>query len=219
VAKFFNDHALEMVSNSNGRLVTLAQVPLQDTDAACREASRAMETGHRGIQIGNHVGPLDLDEDQLVTFLQHCAVENVLASRSVSLTSSQIPVLVHPWDMFGQDRMGKYMMAWTVGMPAETHLSIAALILSTLPSLHTCLTSCPPSGGAFDRLPKSLKLCFAHGGGAFAFLLPRMENAYLHRSLSLSHYVSLVSFAETLLEERLNTLPLTTLIGLSSLLI
>jgi hypothetical protein len=33
--------------------------------------------------------------------------------------------------MFGQDRMGKYMMAWTVGMPAETHLSIAALILST----------------------------------------------------------------------------------------
>jgi aminocarboxymuconate-semialdehyde decarboxylase len=89
VAKFFNDHALEMVSKSNGRLVTLAQVPLQDTDAACAEASRAMETGHRGVQIGNHVGPLDLDEDQLVTFLQHCAVENVLSpSHSTSLTHS-----------------------------------------------------------------------------------------------------------------------------------
>jgi aminocarboxymuconate-semialdehyde decarboxylase len=61
----------------------------------------------------------------------------------------QIPVLIHPWDMFGQDRMMKYMMAWTVGMPAETHLSIVALILS----------------GAFDRLPKKLKICFAHGGG------------------------------------------------------
>jgi aminocarboxymuconate-semialdehyde decarboxylase len=78
VAQFFNDHALEMVSNSNGRLVTLAQVPLQDTEAACLEASRAMKTGHRGIQIGNHVGPMDLDEDRLVAFLLHCANENVL---------------------------------------------------------------------------------------------------------------------------------------------
>jgi predicted TIM-barrel fold metal-dependent hydrolase len=66
-----------MVSKSNGRLVTLAQVPLQDTEAACQEASRAMKTGHRGIQIGNHVGPMDLDEEQLVTFLLHCANENV----------------------------------------------------------------------------------------------------------------------------------------------
>lgn len=41
-----------------------------------------------------------------------------------------------------------------------------------------------PLGGAFDRLPRSLKLCFAHGGGAFAFLLPRMENAYLHRDIA-----------------------------------
>lgn len=38
-------------------------------------------------------------------------------------------------------------MKWTVGMPAETQLSIAAMIL----------------GGAFDKLPKKLKLLFAHG--------------------------------------------------------
>jgi aminocarboxymuconate-semialdehyde decarboxylase len=41
----------------------------------------------------------------------------------------------------------KYMMKWTVGMPAETHLSIAAMIL----------------GGAFDDLPRNLKIMFAHG--------------------------------------------------------
>jgi aminocarboxymuconate-semialdehyde decarboxylase len=35
-------------------------------------------------------------------------------------------------------------------------------------------------GGAFDRLPRSLKLCFAHGGGSFAFLLGRLENAWHH---------------------------------------
>ena len=56
-------------------------------------------------------------------------------------------------------------MKWTVGMPAETQLSIAAMIL----------------GGAFDALPENLRIMFAHGGGSFAFLLGRLENAYLHR--------------------------------------
>jgi hypothetical protein len=60
------------------------------------------------------------------------------------LTVRQIPVLVHPWDMLGQDRMAKYMMAWTVGMPAETHLSIAAMILSDYPKPLFLLTSPPP---------------------------------------------------------------------------
>ena len=57
--------------------MTLGQVPLQDTDAACEEASRAMRTGHVGIQIGNHVGPMDLDADELIAFLHHCAEDNV----------------------------------------------------------------------------------------------------------------------------------------------
>jgi aminocarboxymuconate-semialdehyde decarboxylase len=35
-------------------------------------------------------------------------------------------------------------------------------------------------GGAFDRLPRSLKICFAHGGGSFAFLLGRLDNAWHH---------------------------------------
>lgn len=60
------------------------------------------------------------------------------------------------------------MMGWTVGMPMETHLSISAMVL----------------GGAFDRLPRSLKLCFAHGGGAFPYLLGRMENAWKERKVA-----------------------------------
>jgi len=39
-------------------------------------------------------------------------------------------------------------------------------------------------GGAFDRLPRSLKICFAHGGGSFAFLLGRLENAWHNRDLA-----------------------------------
>jgi aminocarboxymuconate-semialdehyde decarboxylase len=150
-AQIFNDAALELCSNGKGRLKSLCQVPLQGIDASCEELSRCMRAGHLGVQIGNHVGNKNLDDAGIVTFLKHCADESAA-------------VLVHPWDMFGSERMPRYMMPWTVGMPAETQLSVVSMILS----------------GAFDRLPNTLRICFAHGGGSFAFLLGRLENAW-HR--------------------------------------
>jgi aminocarboxymuconate-semialdehyde decarboxylase len=150
-AKLFNDSALELCSRGRGRMKALCQVPLQDIDAACAELSRAMKAGHLGVQIGNHVAEKNLDDEGIITFLQHCANEGAA-------------VLVHPWDMMARDRMPNYMAPWTVGMPAETQLSVVSLILS----------------GAFDRLPKNLRICFAHGGGSFAFLLGRLENAWKH---------------------------------------
>ncbi len=155
VARMFNDMALEMTAAAGGRLLALAQVPLQDVDLACAEAERALAAGHRGVQIGNHLGERNLDDEGLVTFLQHCAAIGAA-------------VLVHPWDMMARDRMARYMMAWTVGMPAETQLSIVSMIL----------------GGAFDRLPATLRICFAHGGGSFAFLLGRLENAWHRRDIA-----------------------------------
>ena len=153
-ARIFNDAALDLIAKAPSRLFALAQVPLQDTDLACREAERAMSDGHLGIQIGNHVGGRDLDDEALVAFLQHCATIGA-------------PVLVHPWDMLGRERMDNWMLQWLVAMPAETQLSILSLILS----------------GAFERLPRSLKICFAHGGGSFAYLLGRVDNAWRHRDI------------------------------------
>ena len=113
-----------------------------------------MHEGHLGVQIGSHVNGANLDDDGIVTFLEHCAAEGAA-------------VLVHPWDMLAKDRTAKYMMAWTVSMPAETQLGIVSMIL----------------GGAFDRLPESLRICFAHGGGSFAFLLGRLDNAWRRRDI------------------------------------
>jgi aminocarboxymuconate-semialdehyde decarboxylase len=167
-AQLFNDAALELCSRGKRRLKSFCQVPLQDVDASCKELSRCMQAGHLGVQIGNHVGSKNLDDAGIVTFLHHCADEGAA-------------VLVHPWAMFGHERMPKYMMPWTVGMPAETQLSVVALILS----------------GAFDRLPSMLRICFAHGGGSFAFLLGRLENAWHHHSVARgdcehppSHYLN-----------------------------
>ena len=167
-ARLFNDSALEICGRGKGRLKSLCQVPLQDIDAACAELSRCMKAGHLGVQIGNHVGDKNLDDPGIVTFLHHCADEGAA-------------VLVHPWDMMGLERMPKYMMPWTVGMPAETQLTVVALILS----------------GAFDKLPTNLRICFAHGGGSFAFLLGRLENAWHHHPVAQgacqfppSHYLN-----------------------------
>ncbi len=127
-----------------------------------------MRAGHVGVQIGNHVGDKNLDDPGIVTFLHHCADEKAA-------------VLVHPWDMMSPLRMPNYMMPWTVAMPAETQLAVVSLILS----------------GALDRLPQTLRICFAHGGGSFAFLLGRLENAWHHHPVARgkceyppSHYLN-----------------------------
>jgi aminocarboxymuconate-semialdehyde decarboxylase len=153
-ARMFNDMALEMCARSEGRIHAVAQVPLQDIDASCREVERAIANGHIGIELGNHVGNRDFDDEGIIAFLQHCA--NV-----------GCPVLEHPWDMMGGARMSRYLLKWLVAMPAETHLAMLSLILS----------------GALERIPETLRISFAHGGGSFAFALGRAENAWRHHEI------------------------------------
>jgi len=150
-----NDRILAYAAHAPDRMLPLCQVPLQDTGLASAAVTKAKAAGHRGVHIGNHVGMRYPDDDAIVEFLAHCAAEDM-------------PVLVHPWDMLGEERMGgRYMLPWLVGMAAETQLSILSMML----------------GGAFERLPGNLKLCFCHGGGSFAYLLGRADNAWRNRDI------------------------------------
>ncbi|WP_067468806.1 amidohydrolase family protein [Actinomadura macra] len=149
-----NERILAFCADVPDRLLPLCQVPLQDPALACEVATRAAAAGHRGVHIGNHVGDRNLDDPGITGFLAHCA-------------DLGLPVLAHPWDMLGADRMRGHMLPWLSGMPAETQLSILGLMLS----------------GAFERLPESLRLCFCHGGGSFAFLLGRADNAWRNRDI------------------------------------
>lgn len=149
-----NERVLTFCAADPARLLPLCQVPLQDLSLAVKALTRAKANGHRGVLIGNHVGTRDLDDPEIVEFLAHCAGEDM-------------PVLVHPWDMLAADRMRGHMLPWLVGMAAETQLGILSLMLS----------------GAFERLPRSLRLCFCHGGGSFAFLLGRADNAWHNREI------------------------------------
>ncbi len=153
IARIVNDLALEICAPAPDRLLPFCQVPLQDPDAACRELERSLAAGHVGVEIGNHVGDRDLDDAGVVTFLQHAA-------------SLDAPVFVHPWDMPTSPRLNRWMARWLAGMPAETHLSLLAMIL----------------GGVFDAVDERLRICFAHGGGSFAFWVGRMDNAWRNRN-------------------------------------
>ncbi|WP_425826817.1 amidohydrolase family protein [Streptomyces fractus] len=149
-----NDRILDYCAQAPDRLLPLCQVPLQDLQLACETVSKAAAAGHRGVHIGNHVGDRPLSDGDILAFLRHCADEGM-------------PVLVHPWDMPPSERMRPHMLQWLVGMPAETQLSILGLALA----------------GAFEELPASLKLLFCHGGGSFAYLLGRADNAWRHRDI------------------------------------
>lgn len=150
-----NEKAIAFCARHPRRLEALAQVPLQDVKLACAEVSRAVAAGCVGVQIGNHMGDKDLDHPDLIDFLTYCA-------------ENDVAVFVHPWDMMGGgNRMKQWMLPWLVSMAAETQLGMMSLILS----------------GALERLPESLKICFAHGGGSFAFLLGRADNAWKHRDI------------------------------------
>ncbi|KAM4859418.1 2-amino-3-carboxymuconate-6-semialdehyde decarboxylase isoform 2-T2 [Thomomys bottae] len=70
-------------------------------------------------------------------------------------------LFVHPWDMQMDGRMAKYWLPWLVGMPAETTMAICSMIM----------------GGVFEKFPK-LKVCFAHGGGAFPFTMGRISHGF-----------------------------------------
>ena len=179
-AEIFNDLALEIAARAPGRLLPFCQVPLQDADAACRELDRAAASGHVGVEIGNHVGDRDLDDAGVVTVLQHAAALG-------------LPVFVHPWDMPASPRTSRWMAQWLTGMPAETHLSLLAMVL----------------GGVFDRVGPELRICFAHGGGSFPFWVGRMDNAWRERhdvvgtsALPPSGYLDRFSVDSVVFDER-----------------
>ncbi len=183
LASMLNDHIATLVRDHPHRFVGLATLPLQAPDLAIAELERCMGAlGLRGVQLGTHVNDLNLDDPTLFPVLKRCAELGAA-------------VFVHPWDMMGRERMPRYMLPWLVGMPAETSLAICSLIF----------------GGVLDRLPE-LRVCFAHGGGAFPWTLGRIDHAHSARPdlcamhiarppsayLDRLHFDSLVHDAEAL---------------------
>lgn len=152
MSKYLNDHMASIVSRDPQHFSGLGTLPMQDPDLAAKELGRCMtELGMRGVQIGSHINKWNLDAPELYPFWAEA--ERLDAA-----------IFVHPWDMVGQEKMPKYWLPWLVGMPAEQALAIGTLIF----------------GGVFEKF-KKLRICFAHGGGAFPMTLGRFEQGFKAR--------------------------------------
>ena len=152
LSRLLNDHLASVVRDRPARFAGLGTVPLQDPDLAAGELERCVkELGLCGAQIGTHVNDWNLDHPALFPFFEHA--EKLGAA-----------LFVHPWDVLGKERLGRYWLGWLVGMPAEVSLGICSLIF----------------GGVLERLPR-LRIAFAHGGGAFPSTLGRIERGFVAR--------------------------------------
>jgi aminocarboxymuconate-semialdehyde decarboxylase len=149
LARLLNDHIAGVVRDFPTRFAGLGTLPMQAPELAVRELERCVgELGLCGVEIGSHVNDNNLDHPDLFPVL--AAAERLGAA-----------VFVHPWDMLAKERMAKYWLGWLVGMPAETTLAICSIIF----------------GGILERLPR-LRIAFAHGGGAFAGTIGRIEAGF-----------------------------------------
>ena len=158
LSRRLNDHIAEVIRNHPKRFAGLGTILLQDPDLAARELERCVrELGLRGAQIGTHVDANPHSGRIDTLNLDNASLQPVW-SAAEQLGAA---IFIHPWDMLGKDRMPNYWLPWLVGMPAETSLAICSMIF----------------GGVFERFPK-LRVAFAHGGGAFPFIVGRIEHAF-----------------------------------------
>jgi aminocarboxymuconate-semialdehyde decarboxylase len=147
--RLHNDAMASVVAAHPRRFLGAAIVPLQAPDLAVKEAERAAGLGFRCLEIGSSVDGRDLDDEALVPVWE-------------AADALDLALFVHPAaPVLGLDRVRKYNLPLVLGNPLETALTITRVIY----------------GGLLDRWPR-LRWCFAHGGGAFAFVAGRVDRGW-----------------------------------------
>jgi aminocarboxymuconate-semialdehyde decarboxylase len=148
--RFLNEHTASLCSASNGRLLGLAAVPLQDVDAAIVELHYAAETlGLVGVELGSNIDGIVVGDPRFVPFFEACV-------------ALDMPVFVHAIKPAGMDRLvGPPPLQQVLAYPTDVGLAAASVI----------------TGGLLRRLPL-LRLAFSHGGGTLASLLPRLQQGW-----------------------------------------
>jgi len=157
--RYLNDDMAAQVAKNPRRLVGLGTLPMQDATMAVAELRRCVtELGFAGVEIGSHINAWQEDGEVKKVMLSDPCLLPVF-EEAAALGAC---IFVHPWDMDWCD--SNYWLPWLVGMPAETSLAICSVMM----------------GGVLDKLP-TLKIMFAHGGGAFPGTLARIDWGYKTR--------------------------------------
>lgn len=148
-----NDAFADVQRDTDGRLRPLADVPMQDPDAAVAELRRAVtELGLQGVGIGTNVDGRNLGDEEFRPFWRAVADLDTF-------------VFLHPETVLGaHDRFCRHEQENFVGIPVDTAAAAASMIFD----------------GVYREVGP-LKTCYAHGGGAMPYLLSRWEHGYWAR--------------------------------------
>lgn len=145
LAQSQNDFLASMVAQAPSRFFALGAVALQDPDSAVIELTRCVEELHfAGVEIGTQVAGNELTHPSLRPFFRRAAQLSAV-------------VFIHPVDRTLDARLVQLGIGFGYGMPAETSIAAAGLLMN--------LTL-----NAID----GAQLCLAHGGGALPAVLPRL---------------------------------------------
>ena len=145
-----NDVIASIVARHPTRFLGAGGLPLQAPDLAVKELERIVTTlRFPAVEIGGNVDGRDLDDASLDPVWTAAAALGVA-------------VLVHPQaPILGDARFRKDNLTQVAGFPLETALTMTRVIF----------------GGVLDRWP-AIRWCFAHGGGAFPYILPRLDKGW-----------------------------------------
>lgn len=148
-ARAINDGIADAIAPYPDAFTGFATVPLPDVPAAVTELERAVaELGFHGVEIATNIAGVELDDRRLEPFWD--------AAQRLGT-----PILVHPHDVAGANRMGDYYLRNLVGNPVETAVAGARLLF----------------GGVLERYP-DLAIVLSHGGGVLPHLIGRLRHGY-----------------------------------------
>ncbi len=149
LAELVNDAFAEGAARYPGRFAPLAALPLQDPDAAVREAERALtQLGHKGVLLFSHVNDRHLDDPAYDPLMA------LLAERGA-------PAFIHPTSPRALEGIEAYRLTAILGFLFDTTVAVARLIFS----------------GVFERHP-GLTLVLGHLGGTAPYLVERMDRGF-----------------------------------------
>ena len=149
----YNDALAQAHQRHPKRLIGLATLPMHETALAVKEIERAAKLpGVRGFYIATQVRGKDLSDAVFLPVFER-------------IEASGLPLFLHPVEVIGSQRLGAYYLTNLLGNPFESAIAAAHLIF----------------GGVLDRFPK-LVVCLPHSGGAFPWLVGRLNRGWEKRA-------------------------------------
>ncbi|MDM0026272.1 amidohydrolase family protein [Variovorax saccharolyticus] len=148
--RYLNEQIAAMAAESQGTLIGMGAVPLQDIDRAIAELRHAVQTlGFAGVEIGSNVNGVPIGDPRFDPFFEACEALDAA-------------VFVHALKPAGMDRLvGPAPLQQVLAYPTDIGLAAASVI----------------TGGLLLRRPR-LRIAFSHGGGSLAMLLPRLQKGW-----------------------------------------